>query len=637
MSYNLPTLYQQHIHQTKYARWNEEEGRRETWNESVGRYIDQIQRRATELGSPFLPLELDELRAAILLTGNMPSMRALMTAGPALERDHIAAFNCAYLAINRVEAFDEALFILCCGTGVGYSVESYEVKKLPEVPVKLNRVNETIVVGDSKEGWASAYRKLLYNLYQGRVLRYDMTNIRPEGTRLKTFGGRASGPGPLINLFDYTINVFYAAAGRKLTTIECHGLMCKVGDIVVSGGVRRSALICLSDLEDDAMRYAKSGEWWIENGHFRLANNSAVYTGRPEREVFDAEFDALIESNSGERGIVNREALQGKAARYGRRDPDYTFGTNPCGEIILRDRQFCNLTSVVARPTDSEEALLDKVRIATILGTIQASFTDYRYLSEAWKQNCEEEALLGVSISGVADHPLLNGRRGEQPLRLFLRKAREYAVRVNAEYAERWGMNPAAAITCNKPEGNSSQLVRSGSGINEWYDHFFIRRVRINKTDPVGQLLYMMGVPCEDDVMAPDVTQVFSWPQKAPEGALTRNEITALDKLKLWAVYSEEWCEHNPSTTVNVKAHEWDDVREWVYDNFDIVGGLSFLPYDDHVYQQAPYEAISAEEYDQLIDEVPATIDWSLLSVYEAEDQTTGVRELACVAGSCEV
>lgn len=637
MSESLPTLYQQQIHKKHYARWNEEEARRETWEETVDRYMEQIIRQSDKYDSLTLK-ERAELRSAILTTRVMPSMRAFMTAGKALERDNIAGYNCAYVAVDHPRAFDETLFILCRGTGVGFSVERQYINKLAEIPDELFPTDTTIVVDDSALGWAKAFRELLHLLWAGQIPKWDTSKVRPAGAKLKTFGGRASGPGPLEDLFRFTIQIFRNATGRKLTSTECHELMCKIGDIVVVGGVRRSALISLYNPSDDRMANIKSGEYWRSSPHLRLANNSAVWTDKPSAERFlEQQWLPLIKGKSGEPGIINRSALQRKAAENGRRDADFEFGVNPCGEILLRSCQFCNLSEVVARADDEFEDLIEKVRLATILGTIQSTFTDFRYLRKKWKTNCEEERLLGVSITGVVDNPILNGSLGEAELRGTLHALKNVAIDTNKEWAKRFGINQSVAITCNKPSGTVSQLVMSGSGINEWWDKYYVRRIRGNKVDPVAQLLHLSGVHTEDDVMDPDNSWVFSWPIKAPEGAITRQEMPALKKLNLWLVYAQEWCEHNPSTTVNVKENEWLETGSFVHEHFDEMAGVAFLPYDDHVYHQAPYESISEEKFHEYVAENPTSIDWDILKDLEKEDTTTSHKELACSAGSCEI
>jgi ribonucleoside-triphosphate reductase len=630
----LPTPYQEQIHQTKYARWNEDLKRRETWTETVDRYMSAIQRQS-EKHEFTLNGEYDQIRNAILNLELVPSMRALMTAGPALDRDNIAGYNCAYLAINRVHAFDEAMYVLMCGTGVGFSVERQYVNQLPEVPT-LYPVDDVIVVADSKQGWASAFRRLLAALYAGGTPSWDLSKLRPAGARLKTMGGRSSGPVPLDELFRYTVAIFKEAQGRKLTSLECHGIMCKIGDIVVVGGVRRSALLSLSNPSDDRMREAKSGRWDIENPHYALANNSAAWTEKPSMERFLDEWISLIKSKSGERGIFSREAAKKQAAKYGRRDPDHEFGVNPCSEIILRDRQTCNLTEVIVRPGDTEAELMRKVELATILGTIQSTYTDFRYLSAQWKKNCEEERLLGVSLTGVMAHSILSQVTDE--CKGLLGRLREHSVETNAVWAAKLGINPATAITCNKPSGNTSELCQTyASGIHAGHGHWYIRTNRLNKTDPVGQLLMMQGVPYEDEIHHPDTMWVFSWPMKAPPGLITRGQMSAIDQLEIWLMYAEHWCEHKPSVTITVRESEWLAVGDFVYRHWDQMSGVSFLPHSDHIYQQAPYQEITEDEYEQFVQTMPTDIDWSLLTAIELEDHTEATQELACVGGACEV
>lgn len=641
LSTSLPTLYQSQIHKTKYARWNEKEGRREHWNETVDRYLTFMVAQAAKHNYALTDEARDELRRAILALEIMPSMRSMMTAGPALERDNVAGYNCSYLAVNRIRAFPEAMYILMCGTGVGFSVEQHYVNKLPDVPEELHETDTVIVVPDSKIGWAESLHQLLLLLWSGSIPKIDVSKVRPSGARLKTFGGRASGPGPLVDLFNYVIEIFKAAVGRKLTTVECHGIMCKIGDIVVVGGVRRSALISLSDPDDYRMRDAKSGQWFDDHPEYTLANNSAVWTEKPSMERFIEEWSALIKSKSGERGIVNRTGMQKQVAANGRRDNSHEFGTNPCSEIILRDRQFCNLSEVVVRPDDTFETLKAKVRLATILGTLQSTLTDFRYLSKAWEKNCVEERLLGVSLTGIMDHPVLNGTCDpDDPtvnLPLVLAELRNVAVETNAEWAENLGINAATAITCVKPSGTVSQLVMSGSGIHPWYSKYFVRTNRASKNDPVAQFLEFYGVPAEDELQHPDSTMVFSYPLKAPEGAVVRDHVTALDQLRLWLTYAEAWCEHKPSITVYVREDEWLEVGAFVFEHFDRMSGVSFLPHSDHVYKQAPYQPIDEAEYERLVAEMPKSLDWDLLKEFEKEDTTEGTKELACVAGVCEI
>ncbi len=564
----LPTLYQEQIHKTKYARWIDELGRREYWHETVDRYLDQLSRQVNkfDIDPDLWETTKQELRFNILNLKIMPSMRAMMTAGPALERDNVAGYNCAFTAIDRIEAFDEALYILCCGTGIGFSVESKYTKLLPEIP-QLEKSNLTIVVEDSKIGWATALRQLIHELYNGGIPTWNTSQVRPAGSRLKTFGGRASGPGPLEDLFKYIIEIFKVAQSRQLKPLECHGIMCKIGDIVVSGGVRRSALISLSDPDDLEMRDAKSGEWWIEHPEYALANNSAAWYSKPSEDVFQQEWQALIDSHSGERGIVNIEGMQTHAFSNGRRDGSLVVGSNPCCEVSLRNMQFCNLTEIVARENDTYTTLADKVRLATILGTIQSTFTDFRYLSDEWKNNCEEERLLGVSITGIMDCPLLNDYN-DLNLNDRLAYLRDITIQTNKFWSDILGINQSTSITVVKPSGTVSQLVNSASGIHPRYSKYYIRTNRGNKIDPIAQFMYMQGIPTEDDIMKPDTTMVFSFPIKSPDGAVVRDQITALDQLKLWLTYAEYWCEHKPSITVYVRDEEWDDVGKFVYPHF---------------------------------------------------------------------
>jgi ribonucleoside-triphosphate reductase len=628
----LPTLYQQYIHQSKYARWDDDKGRRETWEETVDRYIDQIARQADKLGGGFGQSEIEELRSAILNQEVLPSMRALMTAGPALERDNVAAYNCAYVAIDDVRVFAEILYILCCGTGVGYSVERQCIAKLPVIAEQFYKTDTTIVVGDSKIGWATAFDELFRLLYAGKIPNIDYSQIRPAGSPLKTFGGRASGPGPLKDLFEHTIRAFQHAAGRKLNSVEVHGIICKIGDVIVSGGVRRSALISLFNPSDERMMEVKSGQWWEHSPHYRLANNSAVFTEKPEVERFMERWLTLLKNKSGEPGFISREALQFQAGRFGRRDPNHEFGVNPCAEIILRSMQFCNLSTVVLRPTDTEEDIRRKVRLAAILGTIQASFTDFRFLRKEWKQNCEEEALLGVSFMGIMDNDLMNGIRSDLEPRL--ESFRDEVQDTNVVYAERWGLNPSAASTCVKPDGNGSGFANANPGIHGAYFKKGVRRTRESKLSPVAQLAYMQGVLAEDDMHNP-ADWVFSWPSESK--GRTRHDYTALEHLELWRTYAEHWCEHKPSITVSIKEREWFEVGGWCLDNWKWMSGVAFLPWDGGQYQQAPYEALSDEEHAKLLEESPETIDWSLLGELEKEDQTDTGKELACYAGACEL
>ena len=633
MNNHLPTDYSAFIHTSRYARWLDKENRRETWTETVGRYMEKVV-------SPVIGedgLAMDEIHEAILSLRIMPSMRALMTAGPAMERDNTSGYNCAYCVVDDPKSFDEAMFILLCGTGVGFSVERQYVSKLPDVPEKLFPSEDVIVVHDSKEGWAKALRKVIAMLYAGEVPQWDVSKVRPAGAKLKTFGGRASGPGPLVELFNFTINTFKGAAGRKLSSIECHDLMCKIGEVVVVGGVRRSAMISLSNLSDDRMRHAKSGQWWEKNAQRALANNSVAYTEKPDMETFMREWLSLVESKSGERGIFSRPASKKQAAKNGRRDANHDFGTNPCSEIILRPYQFCNLTEVVVRATDTLVDLEEKVRLATILGTIQSTFTNFPYLRKIWQKNTEEERLLGVSLTGIMDNELMSDKDGDTNLSFTLGVLKNVAISTNAEWAGRLGIPTSTAITCVKPSGTVSQLVDSASGIHARHSSYYIRTVRGDNKDPLTQFMKDQGIPSEPDVMKPDSTTVFSFPQKSPEGAITRNDMSALEQLNLWMTYQRHWCEHKPSVTITVKDDEWLKVGAWVYENFDEVSGVSFLPHSDHTYQQAPYQDCSEREYLEALALMPERIDWARLSEYETEDTSKGTSTFACAGGSCEI
>ena len=624
----LPTDYQSFIHKSRYAKYFDNKGR-ESWSETVERYMNNVVRPKAGHDS-----YVDQIRDAILNLDVMPSMRAMMTAGPALARDNTAGYNCSYLPVDDPKSFDEAMFILLCGTGVGFSVERQFVSKLPEVP-ELFDSETTIVVKDSKEGWAKAFRQLLALLWAGEIPQWDIGLVRPAGSRLKTFGGRASGPAPLVELFNFAIKTFKNAQGRKLSSMECHDLMCFIGQIVVVGGVRRSAMISLSNLSDDRMRHAKSGQWWETAAHRALANNSVSYTEKPDMETFMREWQALVESKSGERGIFNRQASKVQATKNGRRDPDYEFGTNPCSEIILRPYQFCNLTEVVVRATDSIENLEGKVRIATILGTIQSTYTKFPYLRKVWSKNTEEERLLGVSLTGIMDNPLMTHEN--MGLEKTLAHLRSVAVSTNAEWADRLGIPVSAAITCVKPSGTVSQLVDSASGIHARHSPYYIRTVRGDNKDPLTQLMKDQGIPNEPCVMKGDTTTVFSFPQKSPVGAVTRNDMTAIEQLNLWLTYQRHWCEHKPSVTISVRDSEWMHVGAFVYEHFDEMSGVSFLPHSDHTYQQAPYQDCTKEEYEVLLGSMPEKIDWSKLSDYEQEDNTVAMQTMACTGDVCEV
>ena len=635
-SNHLPTEYQEFIHLSRYSRWLPEKGRRETWSETVGRYFDFFTEHLQEQNE----FKLDDvsrkrLEEAVLTQKVMPSMRCLMTAGEALKRENVAGYNCSYVAVDSTRAFDEILYILMNGTGVGFSVERQDVIKLPNVADELHPTDTTIVVPDSKLGWAKSLKELIHLLYSGQIPSWDLSKVRPAGAPLKTFGGRASGPEPLDQLFRFAINIFKNATGRKLTSLECHDLVCKIAEIVVVGGVRRSALISLSNLSDDRMRVAKSGQWWEDNGQRALANNSACYTEKPEIGIFMDEWKSLYDSKSGERGIFNRQSAKEQAGRNGRRDNDWDFGTNPCSEIILRSKQFCNLSEVVIRATDDMKTLKEKVKFATILGTFQSTLVNFKYLTRDWKKNTEEERLLGVSLTGIMDNTLTNGK--ESGLDKRLDELRKVAIATNAEWADKIGIQQSVSITCVKPSGTVSQLVDSASGIHARHNPYYIRTVRADKKDPLALYMKDAGFPCEDDVMKPDHTYVFSFPMKAPENAVMRQDMTAIEQLELWLVYQKHWCEHKPSVTISVKEDEWFEVGAWVYKNFDWMSGVSFLPYSEHVYKQAPYQDCDSVVYQRELDKMPKNIDWTRLSAYETTDMTEGAQELACVAGGCEI
>lgn len=621
---------QEYVHLSRYARYVDEKNRRETWNETVTRYCSFFEQKFPDI------FPTQEMFEAIYSMDVMPSMRALMSAGPALERDNMAGYNCSYVPIESLRDFDEVMYILLCGTGVGFSVERQYINKLPEVADELYHSDTTIKVADSKIGWASAFRELLALLYSGKIPKWDVSGVRPAGSRLKTFGGRASGPEPLEDLFQFTIQLISKAKGRRLSSLEVHDLVCKIADVVVVGGVRRSALLSLSNLTDERMRNAKSGQWWETQVQRALANNSVAYTEKPDIGIFMKEWGSLYESKSGERGIFNRVGAKRKVSSGGRREIDYEFGTNPCGEIILRPRGLCNLTEAVVRDGDSFARLAEKVRVASIIGTFQSTLTNFRYVRNIWRKNAEEERLLGVSLTGIMDHPRLSGVKGDVRVLVDeLRQLKEIAIETNREWAAKIGVNPSVAVTTVKPSGTVSQLVNSASGIHPRYSKYYIRTVRADKKDPLAVFMRQQGFPVEDDVTKPAHTDVFSFPIASPDESCFRAGITAIQQLEHYLIYAEHWCEHNPSITVYVKEDEWLDVGAWVYKNFDKIGGVSFLPYDTGIYRQAPYQEINRDQYEVAMSNMPKNIDWTKLE--EGTDLTSGMQELSCMAGVCEI
>ena len=640
MNNYLPTDYQNFIALSRYARWKEDEQRRETWGETVERYFDYMTKHLKSKHKYTLSDELrGELEQAVLNQDVMPSMRALMTAGPALDRCHVGGYNCSYVPVDHPRAFDETMYILMCGTGVGFSVERENVDKLPMVNEDMQETDTVIKVGDSRPGWATSLRELISLLYAGKIPKWDVSDVRPAGARLKTFGGRASGPAPLEELFQFIIDKFKAATGRRLWPVECHDIMCKIGEVVVVGGVRRSALISLSNLGDDQMAHAKSGQWWENEGQRALANNSVAYKGKPEMGTFMREWVSLYESKSGERGIFNRQSARVQAAKNGRREADHEFGCNPCSEIILRPYQFCNLSEVVVRASDTQQTLTEKVRLATILGTFQSTLTDFKYLRRVWRKNTEEERLLGVSLTGIMDNDMMAGKSAHlgKNIGATLNALKEQAIETNEVMAKQLDVPQSAAITCVKPSGTVSQLVDSASGIHARHNPYYIRTVRGDNKDPITQFLMSEGIPAEPDVMKPESTTVFSFPMKSPASAVCRTDMGAIEQLELWLQYQRYWCEHKPSVTITVKEHEWMQVGSWVYDHFDEVSGISFLPFSEHTYKQAPYQDINADTYKELLTQMPKSVNWNMLQQFEKEDTTSGGRELACTADACEV
>jgi len=639
MSRTIENPYENFIALSRYAKWVEAEGRRETWGETVDRYFSFMLTSLKD-NYNYIPDEklVAELKDGVFKRNVMPSMRSVMTAGAALSRDNVAGYNCAFLPVDSPRSFDETMYILMCGTGVGFSVEYKYINKLPAVPESLEKSTTVITVEDSKQGWAKAYRELLALLWSGQIPAIDVSKVRPAGARLKTMGGRSSGPQPLVNLFDFTIAKFKNATGRNLKPIECHDIMCKIGEVVVVGGVRRSAMISLSNINDIEMAQAKSGNWWEASPQRALSNNSVAYSRKPDMEQFIAEWKSLYDSKSGERGIYNVAAAQAQAAKHGRRSPDIHYGTNPCSEIILRPYQFCNLSEVVLREKDTKKDIQRKVELATILGTWQSTLTDFKYLRKIWKDNTEEERLLGVSLTGQFGNKFMSGKEDLVSLEAFLMTLREKAREVNKDEAGKIGIPESAAITCVKPSGTVSQLVGVSSGMHAWHSPYYIRTVRGSKGDPISTFLKEVGIPVEDDVMKPNDTYVFSFPVKAPEGAIVRNDLTAIEHLNIWLVYQRAWCEHKPSITVSVKEDEWMEVGAWVYKHFDEVSGISFLPHSDHSYKQAPYQEVTKEDHDALVSKMPKNIRWEDLSFYETEDGTSTNATLACSSdGNCEL
>ena len=621
--------YQQFIHKSRYARWLEDKGRRETWEETVTRFCDFWKNR-----NQIDQKTYNRMYKAIGNLDVMPSMRCMMTAGEALDKDNVAGFNCSYLHIDNPRAFDELMYVLMCGTGVGFSVERQFINQLPVIAETFHESNSVIMVSDSKIGWASSFRELISILYAGKVPKWDMSKGRPAGARLKVFGGRASGPDPLNDLFHFSVGIFKKAAGRKLTSIECHDLCCKIADIVVVGGVRRSALISLSNLTDNRMANAKTGRWWETEGQRRLANNSVAYTEKPDFQSYLSEIKTIYDSFAGERGFFSRVAAQNIAARNGRRDHERDFGTNPCSEIILRSNQFCNLSEIVVRHDDTLETLKEKAEVATIIGTLQATLTDFRYLRNIWRRNTEEEALLGVSMTGIMDHYLLGKNSPDLPR--WLEEIRDVTISTNKKWAEKLGIERSAAITCVKPSGTVSQLVDSASGIHPRFAKRYVRRVRSDKKDPLANFMSQKGFPVEQAVENTEAV-VFSFPVQAPEKSTTVREVGAMQQLELWKAYQDHWCEHKPSITVYYTNEEFLQVAQWVWENFDICSGISLLPYSDHVYQQAPYEELDEERFNELKFQMPSEVDWGEMTEFESEDNTTGSQELACVGTSCEI
>ncbi len=621
------------VYYTTYSRWLPEKGRRETWLETIDRYLGFMR---DNLGDKLSEAEYGEIREYMLHMRAMGSMRLLWSAGKAAKKSNIAGYNCAFIAPSKWQDFAEIMFILMNGTGIGFSVEHQTVEQLPMIKKQTGEAPLKFTIPDSREGWCDAFAIGLKTWAEGKDIVYDYSQIRPQGARLATMGGRASGPAPLKSLLDFTRERMLARQGRRLSTVDAHDIICKTGEVIVAGGVRRAALISLSDLDDQGMREAKNGQFWNTQPQRAMANNSSIYNEKPSVPEFLDEWVNLVKSGTGERGIFNRGQLKSQlpARRWKifQKGVD-TAGTNPCGEIVLQSKQFCNLSEVVARPDDTEESLLEKVRIATILGTYQATLTHFPYLSKEWRQNCEEEALLGVSVTGQWD--LKPSLRNAQTFR----KMREVAIETNRKYAARFGINPSTCITTTKPSGNGSQLFDSSSGLHPRHAPYYIRRVRIENHNPLFKMLREMGVPHHPEVgqtAESATTFVLEFPVAAPKGSVYKDDLTAIQQLEYWKLLKENYTEHNPSATISVSDDEWLEVANWVYANWDLVGGLSFLPRSNHVYRLAPYEAITKEHYEELVKNFPV-IDFSKIVLFEFDDETKGSKELACVSGTCEV
>lgn len=620
------------VYYRSYSRWIPDEGRRETWIESVGRYIDFMKEN---LGAKLTDEEYEELRQAILKQEVMPSMRLMWSAGTAARATNVCGYNCSFIAPTSLSDLGEIMYLSMCGTGVGFSIEQQTVQKFPQIKKQTGHKVDPIVVDDSKEGWANAFVKAMEFWFDGQDVDIDYSKLRPLGARLKTMGGKSSGPGPLMALMDFAKRKVLARQGRRLSSLDTHDIICKIGEIVEMGGVRRSALLSLSDLDDEEMRDAKKGQFWLADGQRHMANNSVSYNQKPTAAEFMEEWISLAKAGTGERGIFNRGGLRKQLPerrwKVFEKDAE-TSGTNPCGEIVLKSKEFCNLTEVVARAEDTEESLMKKVRLATILGTYQSSLTNFPFLSKEWKKNCEEERLLGVSITGQWDS--LAVRSPE-----MLKKLRDEAIEVNKKYAQKIGINHSTAITCVKPSGTVSQLVDSASGLHPRHAPYYIRRVRISATDSLFQMMKDQKVPFYPEIgqsLDSATTYVLEFPVRAPGGAAFRNDLTAKQQLEHWQMVKNNFTEHNPSVTISISNDEWLGVAHWLYENWDMIGGLSFLPRNDHIYSLAPYEEINREQYEKLASGYP-DIDFSQILLYEKDDETKGAKELACVGGVCEI